>query len=188
MTLFRTLAVGLALGHALPAMAFTWESCDVGATESFFSSIDLRPWQLDASGTLMFKYEVRTAISSTDGFRIEVDHRVDGRKLPCLEPLIGSCTYNDVCSLLTATADCPVSNSNCDCPFSPGTYSINPPGEDVQPIAHAELLLGSNQVRIQGYTNADRYVSCTDITFEVRRCEEPACQDGEDCEPRYCLE
>ena len=190
MTSLRTLA--LALGHAAPAMAFSWSNCP----GTFPSQVELLslllPWQLDQPGTLQFEISLSEVIASHNDATFVVDHRVDGRRLPCLEPLVGSCTYANVCSLLEP-GECAVNDANpqipCTCPFNRGTYLVSAPGVELKPIEHAELLLGSNEVRIIESSASGGTGACIDMSFEVVRCEEPPCEQGQQgCEPRYCLQ
>lgn len=189
------LVVLLLAGHlfALPAQAYSWSNCGSPA---------VAPSKLQSFGVLPVPMEFGQAVSVVGQFdlardvtvaldmSIQIEHRIDGRLLPCLGPLVGSCTYDNACALLV---EHPVSNCAtlpyvpCQCPYRSGILAIFAPGSTLTLPVQGERFLGQNQYLIKAFDGNGLLDACIEATFEVYRCEEPACVPGEPCQPKYCL-
>merc|ERR1712213_220250 len=95
------------------------------------SSLVFKPDPLVFPGPLSvtFKEEIKAPLKGE-----VVLHKKVGStwiKIPCIGK-IGSCTYDDVCDLLSGISECPSSFVNagipCNCPFEKKTYTL--PGAD----------------------------------------------------------
>ncbi|MCB1560812.1 MAG: hypothetical protein KDI75_06920 [Xanthomonadales bacterium] len=163
-----------------PAHGFGWANCGGPDASISVSSLNLAPetWVAGGEASVTIKVESRHFnVSSADVYRVRVVHRVNGRLLPCLDALTGSCEYN-LCQTLEQhfgeiwgiadPVDCPVTNSNCKCPFAPGTYSINPPGMTFAVPDRLERFRGHNDVRITATHESlgvERF--CLDLSFDI---------------------
>jgi len=88
-------------------------------------------------------------------------------KIPCIGN-IGSCTYDDVCQLLSGIGQCPdpfvAAGVPCQCPFKKGNYKMPGASFDVE-----VSVLPTGDYHLQGnLTYNDAVVGCYDImaTFE----------------------
>ena len=191
------LAVLLALSP--PLFAYSWSNCLPPQTTDpieleLFSAHPI-PVVFGETVYITAKVNLSRIYSTASDARIQIEHRVDGRLLPCLGPLLGSCTYENVCALLD---EHPISNCltepwniQCSCPYNRGTYLVDWPGVEVTLPEQGERFLGQNEYTITAFSDLSgsmQMEGCAYFNFDVVRCEEPACEPGEACEPKYCIQ
>lgn len=172
------LAAGLLLACLAtpPARAFSWANCGGPDATASLSSLDVSPdpWVAGGELTVVGLLVVTQAIAASNGYRVRVEHRVNDRLLPCLGPLEGSCEYL-LCETMEqhftevwGTGGCPITNSNCRCPFSQGQYFINPPGITYPVPDRLERFYGQNDVRVTFIDGLGPERLCVDFSFEVQ--------------------
>jgi hypothetical protein len=170
------LAVCLLLFATPPAGALSWSNCN-GTLNSQFELLSFDPasWVAGGEDNLQFKFSLGEVISVSNELTIHVDHRVNGRLLPCLGPLAGSCDYQ-LCDTLNehftdvwGGPDCPLSEWGiaCQCPYNRGTYLVSSPGLTFSVPEHLERFHGHNEVRVTGSTAAGTELFCVDLSFDI---------------------
>ncbi|MGA7297862.1 MAG: ML domain-containing protein [Rhodanobacteraceae bacterium] len=172
------LVVCLLLGWlaAPPAAALTWSNCSTPMNSQFeLLSFNPDAWVAGGNDTLSFKFSLGTAIGSTNDVTIHVEHRVNGRLLPCLGALTGSCDYK-VCDALDqhftdvwGGPDCPLSKWGivCQCPYNRGTYLVDGQGLTFAVPEHLERFRGHNTLHITGRTAAGSALFCINMSFNI---------------------
>ena len=187
------LVVLLLAGHllALPVQAYSWSNC-TPAGSTWLTSFGILPVPIEfgQAVSVVGQFDLARDVTVAQDMLIRIEHRVDGRLLPCLGPLVGSCTYDNVCALLN---EHPVSTCAtqpfvpCQCPYRSGTYAIPAPGSTLTLPVQGERFLGQNQYLVKAFDGNGVLDACIEAAFEVYRCEEPACVADQPCEPKYCL-
>jgi hypothetical protein len=161
---------------ASPAIALTWSNCNA-PTNSQFELLSFNPesWVAGGEDNLQFKFSLGEVISQSNELSIHVEHRVNGRLLPCLGPLVGSCNYQ-LCGTLNqhfeevwGGPDCPLSEWNivCECPYNRGTLLVSSPGLTFAVPDRLERFHGHNELRITGNTAAGTALFCLDMSFDI---------------------
>jgi hypothetical protein len=188
------LAVLLALSP--PVLAYSWSNCLAQPDATIFLQtfgVAPVPMAFGEAVNVVGSIDLARALSTFFDTTVRIEHRVDGRLLPCLGPLLGSCTYENVCALLN---EHPISNCltepwniQCSCPYNRGTYVVNWPGVELTLPEQGERFLGHNEYTITAFNATfDNQEACIQFNFDVIRCEEPACMPGDACEPKYCIQ
>ncbi|GAB1601740.1 ganglioside GM2 activator-like [Argonauta hians] len=132
---------------------FTWSDCGNSTSTFKIKGLTLGPDPLVFPGTLTVGF----ALDLTDDFvdslsgSVEMYRKLGASyiKIPCIGN-IGSCTYDDLCSLMSQIQQCPQpfidNNIPCQCPFKKNSYkmpdsqidvdaAVVPPG-DYKAIVH----------------------------------------------------
>jgi hypothetical protein len=172
------LAVCLLLGGfaASSAKALSWSNCNQ-PLNSVLQLLSFNPasWVAGGEDTLQFTFDLGEVIGGTNELTIHVEHRVNGRLLPCLGPLAGSCTYQ-LCNTLDqhftdvwGGPDCPLSEWDiaCQCPYNRGTYLVPSPGLTFAVPDRLERFHGHNELRVTGNTAAGTALFCVDLSFDI---------------------
>ena len=179
---------------SLPAStsAFTWNNCE-GMRNSRLSSMSLPSHLVGDPAPLLMQLSLGQDVLERIDPALRVEHRVDGRLLPCLGPGLGSCRYESVCELLSqifpATDECPLAEFNipCACPIFSGFYRIALPGLEVTlPPELGPVLQGVNDLQIVVETS-NEVLLCLNVSFEITRCDELYCAPDTSCAPHYCF-
>lgn len=172
------LAMCLLLGWlaAAPATALTWSNCSAPTNSQFeLLSFDPDSWVSGGEDTLRFKFTLGEVIADTNELTIHVEHRVNGRLLPCLGPLVGSCDYQLCETLDQHFADvwggtgCPLSGWGivCQCPYNRGTYLVDGQGLTFAVPERLERFQGHNELHVTGNTASGTSLFCIDMSFDI---------------------
>ncbi len=193
----RTVAwsLGVLLALAVPsrADAVSFKECSTGPYANFLTTLTLgtgsAPIPFGEAVRVRTRAELHEHLAVPPDYTVVVEHWVDGRKLPCLGPYLGSCTYEDV--IAGMPAGCVVQAGatpawSCGGPKASGTYNV-----DDAFMLHGDgsMLFGTNvlSVRLE-HGQTGRVLGCVEVTLDVVRCDAlfPPCT-GPDCEPHFCI-
>ncbi|KAH9495929.1 Ganglioside GM2 activator [Bulinus truncatus] len=146
---------------------FKYNNCGNPAYElANLTSLVLGPDPLLFPGVLyvQFAVDVHTVVDTPVKADVLLEKKVGSNwlKIPCVG-FIGSCTYDDVCELLSQIPECPEpfvdAGVPCQCPFQKGSYSLPQTEFDVEiPIFPS----GDYHARAN-LTRNDDWVACVEI-------------------------
>eukprot|EP01116_Phalansterium_solitarium_P005254 TRINITY_DN1672_c0_g1_i1.p1 TRINITY_DN1672_c0_g1~~TRINITY_DN1672_c0_g1_i1.p1 ORF type:complete len:210 (-),score=78.72 TRINITY_DN1672_c0_g1_i1:149-751(-) len=111
-------------------MTFKWDSCG-GNGNVVLNSLSLSPDPIQFNANLTASASVTTKVAITGGdLALKLQKKIVGvwTDIPCVSN-IGSCTYNDFCSLLPnkpCPPPLPADHIPCQCPFAADTYVLPP--------------------------------------------------------------
>jgi len=120
-------------------LTFSWSQCGGNGATIKNLTIIPDPIQLPGNITVRGAVTVVGSVSSTSIVTadLSISKKIEGFwiPVPCLDN-IGSCTYDDPCSLLATVKDkvCPVltaANLPCQCPIAPGNYATPAAGLNI---------------------------------------------------------
>ncbi|XP_062594694.1 uncharacterized protein LOC134256106 [Saccostrea cucullata] len=133
-------------------------------------SLSVTPDPLQFPGTITFSASValNTTVSGEINGAIELKKKAAGIwvPLPCVDN-IGSCKYNDLCSLLNSVTQCPPQLTaigiDCKCPIKAGKYTLPSWSQDVG----AELFPTGDYQLTGKVTDANgKLVACLEVELE----------------------
>lgn len=112
-------------------MKFEWSDCGNSSSKIIFNDISVTPDPIVLPGTILVSVNLTINEDITDSLSAQV---VLKRKIgafdidiPCIAN-IGSCHYENICSLLNQVSKCPEMlikhNIPCHCPFKQGNYIL----------------------------------------------------------------
>jgi len=123
------------------------------------------PGPLNVSFEVTFKQEIQAPLKG----ELYLGKKIGSTwiKVPCIGK-IGSCTYDDICDLLSGVSECPdpfvAAGVPCNCPFEKKTYKLPNAGFSVE----SALFPPGDYHAQANLTMGDTVVGCYDImaTFE----------------------
>ncbi|GFO48855.1 ganglioside gm2 activator [Plakobranchus ocellatus] len=148
---------------------FVYNNCGHPETDIFnLTSIIIRPdpVQLPGKVTLGASFVFRETARSPIKLQVEIDVRSGGKwlKLPCIEQ-VGTCTYEDICDLLSLLPACPEplvsAGIPCQCPFPKGSYNLPASTIDI-PL---ELVPPGDYKVKAVFTNGEKPGACIELTI-----------------------
>lgn len=134
-------------------------------------SLSVTPDPLQFPGTITFSASValNTTVSGEINGAVELKKKAAGIwvPLPCVDN-IGSCKYNDLCSLLNSVTQCPPQLTaigiDCKCPIKAGKYTLPSWSQDVG----AELFPTGDYQLTGKVTDANgKLVACLEVELSV---------------------
>lgn len=159
--------------------SFSWDNCDEGKDPAVIKSLTLEPDPIVIPGNVTISTEGKTGVLLDSPLKVEltVEKEVAGFwvKVPCVEQ-IGSCTYEDVCNMLTTLIppgeSCPeplhTYGLPCHCPFKEGTYSL-PKSEFTIPDLELPSWLSTGNYRIEGVlAGGQERLACVKIAASLK--------------------
>ncbi|XP_025086730.1 ganglioside GM2 activator-like [Pomacea canaliculata] len=134
-------------------------------------SLEVSPDPLALPGIVTVHFEINNLldISDSDDVQISVDMDLTRGgttvKIPCLD-MFGSCTYNDVCSLLAPIETCPPefmeSNVPCKCPINKADYILQQVSANVGISFPPGDYSATANMTLNGL-----FAACINVTFTV---------------------
>ncbi|XP_072040347.1 ganglioside GM2 activator-like [Amphiura filiformis] len=149
--------------------AFTWCNCNSSAPLKF-NSLSISPDPVKLSGDLTVAVNGTADVNVVQGLsaKLVIKKKIAGIEIeiPC-ESNIGSCTYNDVCSMIPSTppADCPAPLPTykipCSCPVPKGNYVLPKTTFTIPPIpVPGWLASGDYSIGVKAYDKAGNNLAC----------------------------
>jgi ganglioside GM2 activator len=117
---------------ASSAHAFSWKNCGDTSDPVTVNSLTLSPNPVVLGKNISLSFSATSKVNLTSGGKAEVKiWKKEGIwiEIPCVDN-VGSCTYDNLCSLIPDKPCGPILTKNhipCKCPFNAGTYSIPNP-------------------------------------------------------------
>uniref|UniRef100_A0A8C8STB3 GM2 ganglioside activator n=1 Tax=Pelusios castaneus TaxID=367368 RepID=A0A8C8STB3_9SAUR len=157
---------------------FSWENCGNGTDPLVIKSLSLAPDPISIPGDL----KVSVAVSSTADLSsplkavLKVEKKIAEMwiPIPCVDQ-IGSCTYDDVCSMLDNAippgTPCPEPLLSygipCHCPFKQGTYSL-PPTDFYLPVIQLPSWLTNGDYCVRAVLSHDgKQLACIQVALSL---------------------
>ncbi|XP_033110893.1 ganglioside GM2 activator-like [Anneissia japonica] len=149
--------------------SFNWRSCDTSAPVQATVTLTPDPLVVPGNVTVAFNASVGVDIESKVKLELTVKKKVVvWIDVPCIDN-VGSCTYDDVCTLISAGTPCPDPlpkyNIPCHCPLTKGDY-ILPASEFEIPSSNLPGISGDYQVSAKLSHNGQQ-LACFDIDASV---------------------
>jgi len=114
------------------AAQISYSNCGGSAVDLTSLTITPSSISLGENITLSFDGQITETIDTTNAGKVEVSVKKQilgvWTDIPCIDG-VGSCTYDDFCSLFGSGSCGPIlngANIPCACPFNAGSYSLNP--------------------------------------------------------------
>ncbi|XP_074651986.1 ganglioside GM2 activator-like [Tubulanus polymorphus] len=156
---------------------FSWSNCGPGTDAIKVNSASVSPDPLNLPGNANVGFDVTFSAPIVAPLKAEL--KIEKRvlfwiEIPCISN-VGSCTYNDICSMIPSPpgGQCPPPFSSykipCRCPFKPGRYRL--PSYQVyinDSSIPAALADGDFRVTARLSTNG-KQVACVAGTLSVTR-------------------
>lgn len=157
---------------------FAWENCGDKSDPVVLQSLSVAPDPISIPGSLRVSAAVKSG--KTMGSPLKAALVVEKAlgdlwiQLPCIDQL-GSCTYNDVCSILDELippgTPCPepllTYGIPCHCPFKAGSYSLPASDFDVPDVELPSWMTNGNyRVRVV-VSNGGEELSCVKLAFSL---------------------
>ncbi|NXO19344.1 SAP3 protein, partial [Oriolus oriolus] len=157
---------------------FAWENCGDKRDPVVLQSLSVAPDPISIPGSLRVSAAVKSG--KTMGSPLKAALLVEKAlgdlwiQLPCIDQL-GSCTYDDVCSILDELippgTPCPepllTYGIPCHCPFKAGSYSLPASDFDVPDVELPSWMTNGNyRVRVV-VSNGGEELSCVKLAFSL---------------------
>ncbi|KFZ69169.1 Ganglioside GM2 activator, partial [Podiceps cristatus] len=152
---------------------FAWENCGDGKDPVVLQNLSVAPDPITIPGSL----RISAAVSSSRAVSSPLKKALGDLwiQLPCIDQL-GSCTYNDVCTILDNLippgTTCPeplhTYGIPCHCPFKAGSYRL--PDSDF-PLPDVELpsWMTNGNYRVQAtVSSGEEELACIKLTFSLQ--------------------
>ncbi|CAG5131878.1 unnamed protein product, partial [Candidula unifasciata] len=154
-------------------VGFSWKSCGPADQLVEIRNLTISPSPLFFPGPLTFGFDILFHDSIPEDARVSSDMLLEysGRtgtwvKIPCIGQL-GSCTYEDVCSMSQAIV-CPDELKKrgipCTCPIAKGEYVL--PSFEVDVLASV-FLSGDYRAQVTFKDSTKGQIACYNVTFTV---------------------
>ncbi|NXT20963.1 SAP3 protein, partial [Syrrhaptes paradoxus] len=158
---------------------FAWENCGDGKDPAVLENLTVQPDPIVIPGSVRVSAAGRTSKTLASPLKVLlVVEKALGDlwiQLPCVDQL-GSCTYNDVCTILDNLippgTPCPepllTYGIPCHCPFKAGSYSL-PASDFVLPEMElpAWMTNGNYRVRVT-LSSSEEQLACIKLTFTLQ--------------------
>uniref|UniRef100_A0A8C0I9Z1 GM2 ganglioside activator n=2 Tax=Strigidae TaxID=30459 RepID=A0A8C0I9Z1_BUBBB len=158
---------------------FAWENCGDKRDPVVLQSLSVAPDPISIPGSL----RVSAAVSSSKAMAsplkaVLVVEKALGDlwiQLPCIDQL-GSCTYNDVCTILDNLippgTTCPepllTYGIPCHCPFKAGSYSL-PASDFILPDMELPAWMTNGNYRVRAtVSNGGEELACVKLAFSLQ--------------------
>ncbi|XP_075297926.1 ganglioside GM2 activator [Opisthocomus hoazin] len=165
--------------RVIELVEFAWENCGDETDPVVVKSLTVAPDPITIPGTLTLSGTVSCGetISSPLKAVLTVEKQLGSVwiQLPCIDQL-GSCTYDDVCTLLDDAippgTSCPepllTYGIPCHCPFQEGSYSL--PESNIElPEVELPSWLTNGNYRVQAVISSDgNQLACMKVTFSLQ--------------------
>ncbi|XP_048816056.1 ganglioside GM2 activator [Lagopus muta] len=161
------------------ADGFSWEDCGNGQDPVVIQSLSVSPDPVSIPGNLSISAAVSSSVAITSPLKVVlVVEKALGDlwiQLPCVDQL-GSCTYDDVCTILDDLippgTSCPepllTYGIPCHCPFKAGSYSL-PTSDFTLPEIELPSWLTNGNYRVQAVvSNNDEELACIKLGFSLK--------------------
>ncbi|GFN81557.1 ganglioside gm2 activator [Plakobranchus ocellatus] len=171
--LLRGRPIGSQISRSSLGAPFHWESCGPSNQSINIRNLTITPSPLSFPGPLNFGFDIifQDTISASDkvsaNLKLQVNTQGTWYDIPCIGQ-IGSCTYDDLCSLLQkiqCPADLKKQGISCSCPFYKGEYKLQK--YSVQ-IDASVFLAGDYRAKAVLTDSAKGQIACYQITFTVQ--------------------
>ncbi|WAR00002.1 SAP3-like protein [Mya arenaria] len=151
--------------------SFVWKDCGGKSALVNIKSLSISPDPLSFPGTLNVAADflVKKALVKPLKADLTLYRKVLGRyiRLPCIDDF-GSCTYDDVCSLLQQVQQCPKPLTdlglNCQCPIKAKGYSLQKTGFDIG----ASIIPEGDYRVLANVTLNGAEATCLDLTLSIQ--------------------
>jgi ganglioside GM2 activator len=147
----------------------SWSSCAAASDPAQIHNLTLTPDPIKLPGTI--NIAASGVISKTITAPLKADLTVSKKvfgawiELPCVDN-VGSCTYNDICSMIPPYNPCPPPFSTygipCQCPFPDGTYVLPSTSLNLKVDIPSWLENGAYKIHAK-LSNNDGEVYCIDV-------------------------
>ncbi|NXQ06713.1 SAP3 protein, partial [Vidua macroura] len=157
---------------------FAWENCGDKRDPVVLQSLSVAPDPISIPGSLRVSAAVKSGKTMSSPLKaVLVVEKALGDlwiQLPCIDQL-GSCTYNDVCSILDELippgTPCPepllTYGIPCHCPFKAGSYSLPASDFDVPDVELPSWMTNGNyRVRVVVSSGGEE-LSCVKLAFSL---------------------
>ncbi|XP_042682206.1 ganglioside GM2 activator [Centrocercus urophasianus] len=161
------------------AHGFSWEDCGNRQDPVVIQSLSVAPDPISIPGTLSISAAVSSSAAITSPLKVVlVVEKALGDlwiQLPCVDQL-GSCTYDDVCTILDDLippgTSCPepllTYGIPCHCPFKAGSYSL-PTSDFTLPEVELPSWLTNGNYRVQAVvSNNGKELACIKLGFSLK--------------------
>eukprot|EP00118_Oscarella_pearsei_P007746 m.38674 g.38674 ORF g.38674 m.38674 type:complete len:210 (+) comp32625_c0_seq1:64-693(+) len=137
------------------SLGFSWKNCGSSSDPVQIHSASITD-PIPIPGTLNFSVNFTFAapIESPLKAEVTIQKKILGAfiTVPCIEN-IGSCTYDDVCSLIPPLSECPPPLSTygipCQCPLKQGSYAIPSYSVDIPEISGLPSWLSNGDYHLK---------------------------------------
>ncbi|XP_074866019.1 ganglioside GM2 activator [Carettochelys insculpta] len=157
---------------------FSWKDCGNGTDPFVVQSLSIAPDPICLPGDVKVSLAVSSKVDLTAPLKVvlTVEKKIADMwiKVPCLDQ-IGSCTYDDVCSILDNAippgTPCPEPLLSyglpCRCPFKQGSYSL-PPSDFYLPITELPSWLTNGDYHIEStMSNGAQQLACVKMALSL---------------------
>ncbi|KAK3788797.1 hypothetical protein RRG08_029245 [Elysia crispata] len=170
--LLRSQPMGIQVPKASLGAPFKWASCGPADQLIEVRNLTLGPSPFSFPGTLNFGFDIvfHDTISSDTKVKADLKLQVNTQgtwiDIPCIDN-IGSCTYDDLCSILQkiqCPADLQKQGIPCSCPFNKGEYKL----QKYSVTIDASVFLAGDYKAKAVLTNSTKgQIACYQISFTV---------------------
>ncbi|KAM9603842.1 ganglioside GM2 activator [Morphnus guianensis] len=158
---------------------FAWENCGDRRDPVVLQSLSVAPDPISIPGSLRVSAAVSSGKAMASPLKVVlVVEKALGDlwiQLPCIDQL-GSCTYNDVCTILDNLippgTTCPepllTYGIPCHCPFKAGSYSL-PASDFILPDVELPAWMTNGNYRVRAaVSNGGEELACIKVAFSLQ--------------------
>ncbi|XP_072908278.1 ganglioside GM2 activator-like [Hemitrygon akajei] len=158
---------------------FSWANCGSKKNPAVLEALSIQPDPINLPGDLQASATASTSVTLEAPLTVNLTlHKEEAGiwiKVPCLGK-IGSCTYNDVCTLLNMLIppgqNCPeplfTYGLPCHCPFKAGKYSL-PNTEFNIPFVELPFWMTSGNYKAMAVlTSNQEELACVKVSFALK--------------------